>query len=263
MKTLTKIIEYQLHDVMRSKWFVFYTAFYFIVIYGMLMFTNDISKVLLSLMNVVLIIIPLISTILGTIYFYNNREYIVFMLSQPINRVTIFLGLYLGLTIPLILSFLIGVALGIIVYSSSLQNYFGILLLIMLSGIFLTVIFTAISFWTSIKNEDRLKGFGIAIFIWLFLALLFDGILLYLIQALQDYPLETFSLVVSMLNPIDLARVLILLKFDVAALMGYTGAVFQKFFGTAAGMLVSFVVLTVWAAVPLYFAKRKFLKKDF
>ncbi len=263
MKTLTKIIKYQLHDVMRSKWFVFFTSFYFIVIYGMLMFTNDISKVLLSLMNVVLIIIPLISTILGTIYFYNNREYIVFMLSQPINRVTIFLGLYLGLTIPLILSFLIGVALGIIVYSSSFQNYFSILLLIMLSGIFLTVIFTAISFWTSIKNEDRLKGFGTAIFIWLFLALLFDGILLYLIQALQDYPLETFSLVVSMLNPIDLARVLILLKFDVAALMGYTGAVFQEFFGNTSGIIISFTVLTVWAAVPLYFAKRKFLKKDF
>ena len=137
---LVKIIKYQLHDVMRSKWIIFYTAFYFIVIYGMLTFTNDISKVLLSLMNVVLIIIPLISTILGTIYFYNNRDYIVFMLSQPINRTTIFLGLYFGLAIPLILSFVVGVVLGIVVYSSSLQNYFGILLLIMLSGIFLTVI---------------------------------------------------------------------------------------------------------------------------
>ncbi|GBD91447.1 hypothetical protein BMS3Abin04_02179 [bacterium BMS3Abin04] len=260
---LVKIIKYQLHDVMRSKWIIFYTAFYFIVIYGMLTFTNDISKVLLSLMNVVLIIIPLISTILGTIYFYNNRDYIVFMLSQPINRTTIFLGLYFGLAIPLILSFVVGVVLGIVVYSSSLQNYFGILLLIMLSGIFLTVIFTAISFWTSIKNEDRLKGFGAAIFIWLFLALLFDGILLFLIQALQDYPLETFSLVVSMLNPIDLARVLILLKFDIAALMGYTGAVFQKFFGNTTGMLISFTVLTVWAAAPLFFARKKFLKKDF
>lgn len=40
-------------------------------------------------------------------------------------------------------------------------------------------------------------------------------------------------IVLSALNPIDLGRILVLLKMDVAALLGYTGAVFRQFLGIA------------------------------
>jgi hypothetical protein len=42
-------------------------------------------------------------------------------------------------------------------------------------------------------------------------------------------------IILSALNPIDLGRILFLMKFDIAALMGYTGAVFQRFFGSGLG----------------------------
>ena len=67
---------------------------------------------------------------------------------------------------------------------------------------------------------------------------------------------------ISMLNPIDLGRIMILLKMDISALMGYTGAVFKDFFGTQAGMGLSFFVLLLWAVVPLYFSIRRFNRKD-
>ena len=67
---------------------------------------------------------------------------------------------------------------------------------------------------------------------------------------------------VTALNPIDLSRILILLKMDVSALMGYTGAVFKDFFGTTAGFGLAILVLMLWAIIPLAISVRKFNRKD-
>ncbi|MBS1645034.1 MAG: hypothetical protein JST36_08365 [Bacteroidetes bacterium] len=66
----------------------------------------------------------------------------------------------------------------------------------------------------------------------------------------------------SFLNPIDLGRILILLKLDVAALMGFTGAVFKDFFGTNLGILISLAVLLLWAGIPLWLSTRFFKRRD-
>jgi Cu-processing system permease protein len=49
---------------------------------------------------------------------------------------------------------------------------------------------------------------------------------------------------------------------DVSALMGYTGALYQDFFGSLLGMLFTIGIMFLWAAVPLYAAVRNFRKKD-
>jgi Cu-processing system permease protein len=66
-----------------------------------------------------------------------------------------------------------------------------------------------------------------------------------------------------LLNPVDLARVVLMLNFDVAALMGYTGTVFRSFFGSALGLAVALAALTVWLLVPLSLGLRRFARKDF
>jgi len=78
-----------------------------------------------------------------------------------------------------------------------------------------------------------------------------------------DYPLERPLLAVMLLNPVDLARVLMLLQLDVSALMGYTGAVFKSFFGSAGGMLLACGALLLWAAAPPLAALHLFRRKDF
>ena len=64
-------------------------------------------------------------------------------------------------------------------------------------------------------------------------------------------------------NPVDLARVLMLLRFDVPALMGYTGAVFERFFGGAGGTLAAISALVLWTVGPLLLGARSFRRKDF
>ncbi|NQX82748.1 MAG: hypothetical protein HRT66_12275 [Flavobacteriaceae bacterium] len=88
------------------------------------------------------------------------------------------------------------------------------------------------------------------------------GFLLSLVL-LQEYYLGEFSLIVTMFNPIDLSRILLLLQLDIAALLGYTGAVFQKFFGTSMGMITSIAMLSVWVVLPVLSIPGRARKKDF
>ena len=124
-------------------------------------------------------------------------------------------------------------------------------------------IFVALAFIIALKNNNKIKGFGFATLLWLFLSILYDGIFLLLLILFNDYPLEKLALCLTLLNPIDLSRILIILKLDISALMGYTGAIFREFFGTFAGISVSFGVLLLWTIVPVWSLYRKSSKKDF
>lgn len=97
---------------------------------------------------------------------------------------------------------------------------------------------------------------------WLYFALLFDGMVLFLLFQLSEYPIEKVMVAVTALSPIDLARIQILLQLDVSAMMGYTGAIFKDFFGTALGLTISFVLLCLWVVIPFYISLKKFKNKD-
>ena len=75
--------------------------------------------------------------------------------------------------------------------------------------------------------------------------------------------LERPLLLLSFANPVDLARVLLLLHMDVAALMGATGAVFHKALGGPAGTVAALGGLVLWTLVPGLFALRAFRRRDF
>ena len=98
---------------------------------------------------------------------------------------------------------------------------------------------------------------------WLFLAVIYDGILLLLFMFFEHYPLDRFALVMTLFNPVDLSRVLIMLQLDISALMGYTGAVFRKFLGTATGMAIAYTALTLWIILPVLGFLRLAGRKDF
>lgn len=263
MKILLKIIRYQIHDISRSKWIIIYTAFFFLITYGLVSLSKDGSKIILSLLNVTLIIIPLVSIIFGTVYLYNNKDYIILILSQPIKRNVLYTGLYLGLVIPLLFSFLIGTGISLLIFGHNISIQFSLLIFLFAAGLFQTSIFVSISFLIATWNENKILGLGLSIFAWLFFSVLYDGLLLIVINFFQNYPLEKTLIGFSILNPVDLSRILVTLKLDVAALMGYTGAVFQKFFNTNLGVVISILSLIVWTVVPLLIGKKKFSKKDF
>ena len=256
-----KILKYSFYDLSRSRWSYVYFFFYLLLGIVLLFLNNNLSNAVITLMNVIIILVPLIGTIFGIMYYYNSKEFTELLLAQPIKRSSIFLGQYLGVAISLSLSLVLGLGFPFVAYglfeSAAILDFFSLLT----TGVFLTFIFTALAFNIALGNENRIKGFSYAILMWLFLAVIYDGLFLLSLVYFQEYPLDKFSLIATMLNPIDLSRILIILKLDIAALLGYTGAVFKQFFGTGLGFILAMGMLTLWVILPvtrmLYVAKRK------
>lgn len=260
---MLKILKYSFFDLIRSRWSYVYLLFYLALGFVLLFLNNDLSKAVITFMNVIIILVPLIGTIFGVMYYYDSKEFTELLLAQPIKRSSIFLGQYLGVAISLSLSLLIGLGLPFVLYGLFQSSAIWDFVLLLVTGTFLTLIFTALSFNIALYNENKIKGFSYAILLWLFMAVIYDGLFLMSLILLEEYPLDTFSIGATLFNPIDLSRILILLKLDISALLGYTGAVFQKLFGTGLGFTAALSALLLWVALPLINIYKKSRRKDF
>ncbi|MEO1031826.1 MAG: ABC transporter permease [Bacteroidota bacterium] len=258
-----KILKYSFYDLMRSSWSYVYLGFYLLLGIVLLFLNNDLSKAVITLMNVIIVLVPLIGTIFGVMYYYNSKEFTELLLAQPVKRSSIFLGQYLGVSISLSMSLILGLGLPFAAYGLFKSNAIWDFSLLLIIGMFLTFIFSALAFNIALSNENKIKGFGYAILMWLFLAVVYDGLFLVSLILFEDYPLDKLSLIATMLNPIDLSRTLIILKLDISALLGYTGAVFKQFFGTSFGLIISFIMLLVWVVLPVLRIVFKSKRKDF
>lgn len=254
MNRITKII---LLDILKSKIVLAYTFILAILSWSSFALEDNSAKGILTILNVILFTVPLVSILFATIYLYNSSEFIELLLSQPIKRRKIWISLFLGLSLSMILAFFVGAGIPLLFNS---PDSIGVMML--LNGCLITIIFTALAFLSSILTRDKAKGIGIAIMTWLFFALLFDGLVLFLLFQFQDYPIENAMVGITAFSPIDLARIQILLHLDVSAMMGYTGAIFKDFFGTSTGLIVSFFLLSLWTIIPFFISLKKFNKKD-
>lgn len=254
---MLKISKYVLYDILRNRVMLGYTAFLFIVSISLFQMEENSSKAMLSLLNIVLIVVPLISMIFSTIHWYNSYEFIELMLTQPISRKKVLLSEYTGISSSLVVAFLLGVGVPVCIY-----NFNDTGLSLLLIGTLLTLIFTSLAFLASVRSKDKARGIGVALLLWFYFALIYDGLVLLILFAFSDYPLEKITLVLSSLNPVDLGRIFIMLNMDISALMGYTGAMYKDFLGSSSGMIYTLGILLIWMLVPLTIAIRSFKKKD-
>lgn len=254
---MIRIVKFVIRDILLNKIVLFYTIVLAVLSWSVFALEDNPTKGLLTLLNIILLTVPLVSVIFSTIYIYNSQEFIELLVSQPIQRKKIWSSLFYGLCISLTLSYLIGVAIPILIFAPS-----GVAWMMVLMGSAVTIIFIALAMLSSICTRDKAKGIGIAIILWLFFALLFDGLILFLLFQFADYPIEKMMVGITAFNPLDLARILILLHLDVSAMMGYTGAIFKDFFGTRMGITVAFSVLVLWIIIPYWFSLTKFKKMD-
>lgn len=254
---MKKIVKYVILDILKNKIIIAYAFFLLLISFSVFSLENNPTKGLLSLITIVLIIVPLISIIFSNIYVYNASEFIELMVSQPIRRSGLWLSIFAGLSIALMLAFLIGVGIPIMLFHFSQEG-----LVLIISGLALTLVFVSIALLASVYVRDKAKGIGVAILLWLYFALIFDSLVLFLLFQFADYPMEKAMIVFASLNPVDLARIMLLLKLDISAMMGYTQAVFRQFFGSGFGMVYSSAILLMWMVIPTLLSLRRFVKKD-
>ncbi len=252
------IFKYVFFDLARSRFIITYTAALALISAGVVMFSNDEVKTVLTMLNITLFIIPLVCLIFGSVHFYDSEEFTEFLLTQPVSRSSVFASVYASLSAALSLAAISGLAPALIFYGLSPN-----ITMLLITSVILTLIFTGLSYLSASINIEKVRGIGFSIIIWLFAAVFFDLFIILLLIFFRDYPLENFIIVLTSANPIDLSRILLLLKTDMSAMMGFTGASFKKFFGSGAGMAVCAGILILWTVVPFVVALRIFRRRNF
>lgn len=257
-----RIFKYQVRDVARSRWVLGYFAFFGLCAEGLLRFAGVDSKALLGLTNIVLLVVPFVTMVFTTMYVYSGREFIEVLLAQPVKRGQIYMGVLLGVCAPLVLAVIAGLGFPLAIHATDAEFAVRALTLVACAA-FLTVITSVAAVWIAFAVTDRLRGLATAIGLWMLLSVVYDGILLAVITGLSDYPLDRAVLTLSFLNPLDLVRLLMLLQFDVAALMSYTGVLLSETFSGTTGIVWIVVALLFWTILPGWMGFRAFRKRDF
>lgn len=261
MRQARKVARYVVRDLVRSRWLLAYAGFFAIATTLLLRFSHTPTQALVSISNVVLLVVPLANIVFGTMYLYSSREFVELLLAQPVRRGALFTGLYLGLVLPVAGASALGVMLPLAL-SGVPRDVLAVGALLATVAAALSAIFTAIAAAVTFAIEDRVRGLAAAIGIWLLLAVVYDAAVLLAAVQLASYPLERPLLAAMLANPIDLSRLLLLVELDGAALLGYTGALFQRFFG-GSGLAVAAGAIALWIAVPALAGARRFSRKDF
>src|SRR4030095_1386904 len=146
---MIRIIKYIVYDILRTRFILLYSLFLLLSTIGMFQLDSDTSKVVLSLMNILLIVIPLVSIVFTTIHFYNSYEFIEMMLAQPVNRIIIFISQYIAVACSLTLAFIMGVGLPMLYYGSNESA-----LNLLMTGIILSLVFVSLAFLSSVLTRD-------------------------------------------------------------------------------------------------------------
>ncbi len=261
MRTTRKVVRYQIRNVLRGKVLLVYGLFFLAATVGLIRMGGGAERSLPSLANIVLLVVPLASLLVTTSFLYDGRSFTQLLLSQPVARRRLYRCMYAGITLPMAGMFLLGAGVPLLVLRDP-GGGIGPVVLVMGAGVLLTAVFTALGFVIAFHVTEAARGLLAALIVWLTAGLIYDGFVLLASHSFAAYPLERPMLVAMVLNPVDLARVVILMALDASALMGYTGAVFERFFGGPQGLVLSMASLVTWVAVPWALAGRRFRRMD-
>ncbi len=254
---MKRIFKYVFIDILRNKFVPGYALLLAGISCLLFLMEDNPAKAMLSLLNITLVIVPLVSVIFSTTYLYNAASFVELLVSQPVKRIRLLFSIFAAIASSLALAVTIGIVLPVILFKPDAAG-----LTLSCSAIITSFIFSALALLASVATRDKAKGIGLSLLLWLFFSLIYDGIVMFLLFQLADYPIESLLIALSMLNPIDLVRILLLLQLDISAMMGMTEAVFKSFFGSAMGMTLTAFMLLLWIILPSWLALYIFNRKD-
>jgi len=254
-----KIFKYKFLRDWRGTFVWIYTFLIFSLTSGIGFFTSDPAKTVSSILSFLVLLIPLILLLFTVIDYYNDKDFISLILSYPIGREDVFLGKTISRILSLSLAWTSGYLLPMI-----LKGWFSdAVFWLYLAGLILTFSIVPIGLLFGILCDEKITGISLAVIFWFSVTILYDTVILLISLNFSEYPVEKVVIPLIFLNPVDLARILVVRSLDIAALMGYTGALFDEIFKGILGLFLILLSLSIWTILPTYLAYNIFKKKDF
>lgn len=273
LATIMLIARQELTINIRNRWtMIFAIAFGLLVLaisyFGMAstgyaMFQNF-YRTSASLLNLVLYLIPMAALTMGTLSFAGEKGSSEILFSQPISRTQILLGKMAGLFCSILLSTLIGFGVcgAMIAMQAGAEGTLRYAGLVALSLV-LALVFLSLAAWITMLSHRKYKAFGIALFVWFFLVLFYDLLIIGGTLFLEGKAARIFLFLSLFGNPVDLVRIASLIVLNGASVFGAAGATLVRFLGGPwVSLLWIGVMLAAWVVVPLCLAIHRLNRED-
>jgi Cu-processing system permease protein len=272
LRRIAVVAREEYRRALETRWLFAFTALFAVLVLGLSYFGlaqgrevgfQGFARVTLSLMNLVLLIVPLTGLLLGVTSIAGSGETLPLLLAQPVTRGEVLAGKFLGLGAALSVAQALGFGGGgvVVALNTGAEQAPGFIALTALSLV-LGWLTLAAGLCIAALWPDRLRAMSVALMLWLLMVVAYDLAVLGATALLRGLPLQSVLFPALLLNPVDLARVLTTLAVGSGALFGPTSAVLVKMFGTTLGITLGVVVLAVETAVPLAIAARVFRRRD-
>lgn len=262
----------ELRDAFRNRWFIVFTvAFAGLALAlsalmhpsGLSLRTMSYSRTAASLINLVLLFVPLIGLTLGSANLTGDRETgaLVYLLAQPVSRVEVLLGKYLGMAGALLATLTLGfgVAGVALALQGSIQDAGSYLLTVMLAYL-LALAMLSLGFLMSTIAQKTTAALGGALFLWLFLVFIGDlGIMGTALST--QMPIQAVFFI-AVLNPLQMFKIASILTIQAnLEVLGPAGLYATNQFG---GLLLPLLLLglVIWIVVPLLCALGLFSRQE-
>lgn len=259
MNNFGAIFKSEISNSLKNRWIFAYTILLGCASLSFIFLTGDAAKALLSLVVLINILVPLVSIIFCVGSWYQSESFTEILLAQPVARSSVFWARVLSLIASQALCLVLG--LGAASYIAGLRST-GLLLLVLV-GTISAAIFTSIGSLIACTVQDRMKGTGLSLAIWIYFLTLHDALLLFFLYWFREYPMDLASSIFCLLNPIGLSRVVLLMKFDAPLLLGHSGALVRSLLESGRGWAWAALASAVWLVVPLLLSRRSFERRDF
>lgn len=257
---------------LESRWLFGFAALFALFVLGLSYFGlsqsgevgfTGFARVTLSLLNLVLFVVPLVGLVLGVMSVTASAESLSLLLAQPVSRTDVLLGKFLGLSAAIAVAQALGLGGGglVVALNAGFDQLGGFAALCALS-LALGVVSVSVALGIAALWPDKLRAMGAALGVWLLLVVAYDLGVVGLTSVLRGVELQRVLLPALLLNPVDLARVLVTLAVGQGALFGPTAAVLMRTMGSAGGIALAVAALVLQAVVPLLVAVRAFNRRD-
>ncbi len=227
---------------------------------------QDFSRTTASLVQLVLLLVPLASILIGVPTLIPDREASELLFSQPVSRRTILLGRVTGLLLALTAAQLVGFgAAGLVIYSNAGDAGFGGFALLVAGSAVLTLVFLGLAALVSVASAGRrrTRALALGLVVWFATAILVDLAALGVASLLPSGPASRVLIVSVLVNPSGALRTGAFLALEGTAAFGPASLALLRFtHGPAGAAAVIALSLLLWAVLPPLLAARRLQRTD-
>lgn len=270
-ETVFILIQKELRDALRNRWFILYTLAFGILSMGLAWFAVSgagsfgvagFGRTTAGLINLILLIVPLMGLTLGALSLAGERENgtLAYLLAQPISGAELLLGKFVGLALALVAALVIGFGLtGVLMVVVGSGGDFGIYLTLLGLSLLLALASLSLGLLISAAVKRASTAVGLALFAWLILVYFGDLGLMGTSIVMKLKVGQLFSLALA--NPLQVFKIAAVLDLrDNLEVLGPAGLYAFRTYGAALWPLLISLLL-VWAVLPFLLATLVFKKR--